>query len=512
MGVDLILKGNSEKVNIALLEDGRLIELHVEDSKKEFSVGDIYIGRVKKLLPSLNAAFVNIGTKKDAFIHYQEVGREIDAYAEFYTNIKEGKENPYPILEKSSASVPEGNISDVLEQGQDILVQIVKEPISTKGARLTAELLIAGRYLILVPFSNKVSISQKIKSSSERKRLKKLLLSIKPKDFGIIVRTFAKDKKVSDLDTDLNSLVRKWDKLTQNIREKTAPSNVMKELDKASVILRDIFSDNFDKIISDDKELCREIDEHLKIIAPDKKNIVKYFNSSVPIFEKFGVERQIKTSFGKTVSLTKGVYLVIEHTEAMHIIDVNSGNRIKFEEDDREQGILDINLIAASEIARQLKLRDMGGIIIIDFIDMKSKENRDSLFSFFSEEMKKDRAKHKILPITKFGLMQITRQRVRSEMNINISDSSNAREIETPIVLIDHIYDNLRNVILYKKHKGIININVHPFIASYIKSGFFSLRMKWILDLKRIIKIIPMYSYDVTQYTISDKNGVEITI
>ncbi|MGB0789067.1 MAG: ribonuclease E/G, partial [Marinirhabdus sp.] len=375
------------------------------------------------------------------------------------------------------------------------------------GPRISSELSIAGRYIVLVPFSDRVSISQKIGSREEKERLKRLVNSIKPKGFGVIIRTVAEGKKVAELDADLENLYNRWLAMCKKLHGAHHPSKVLSELERGTSILRDLFNDSFNAIHIDDETLCLQIKDYIAGIAPGKENIVKYYGSKIPIFEKFGVERQIKTSFGRSVSGPKGTYLIIEHTEAMHVIDVNSGNRSN-KSSNQEQTALEVNIMAATEVARQLRLRDMGGIIVIDFIDMGQAENRKKLYNHLREEMSDDRAKHKILPPSKFGLIQLTRQRVRPEMNIKTREedpNGETGEIEAPIVVVDKITDNLKRI-FNKNHKKV-TLSTHPFIAAYLTKGFPSIRYKWFMEHKKWVKIQPRDAYTYLEYHFFDKNG-----
>jgi len=414
MDKELIIRSSSDIVDFALLKDGKLIELHKEEENNNYAVGDVFIAKIRKAVPGLNAAFVDVGYEKDAFLHYHDLGPQLPSLMKFIKRVSTGK--PTDFLLKNFQFEKEidkdGSIADALKANQSILVQIVKEPISTKGPRISSELSIAGRYIVLVPFSDRISISQKIESKEEKDRLKRLVKSIAPKGFGVIVRTVAEGKKVAELDSDLQNLLSRWTAMCKKLNKAHHPSKVLGEMNKASSILRDIFNDSFSSIVVDDEELYVQVKDYVHQIAPKKESIVKFHSNGVPIFEKYGIERQIKTSFGRTVSMAKGAYIVIEHTEALHVIDVNSGNRSN-KEKNQEDTALEVNMISASEIARQLRLRDMGGIIVVDFIDMGNPENRKTLYNHLRDEMSDDKAKHKILPPSKFGLVHITRQRVR---------------------------------------------------------------------------------------------------
>ena len=513
MNKELLIRSSSNNVDFALLNNGKLIEFHKDNDNTKFLVGDIYLAKIRKTMPALNAAFVNVGYKKDAFLHYHDLGPKVSTLQKFIKGISIGKIrnfslNNYKFEDEIDKN---GAIADVLSPNQSILIQIVKEPISTKGPRVTSELSIAGRFLVLVPFSNRISISQKIEDQKEKDRLKRLVKSITPKGFGVIVRTVAKGKKVAELDRDLQNLYNRWIAMCKKIRNSNIPSKVMDEMNISSKILRDLFDESFTSILVNDEALHIQIKDYVQKIAPKKESIVKLYNSKIPIFEKFGIERQIKTSFGKNVSMIKGSYLVIEHTEALHVIDVNSGNRSSSAKN-QEDSALEVNLIAATEIARQLRLRDMGGIIVVDFIDQNKADNRKKLFNHLQTEMKEDRAKHKILPPSKFGLIQITRQRVRPEMNIKTREENPSNgpdsEVEAPIVLIDKISEDIDRLV--NKGENHINLNTHPFIAAFLEKGYPSVRFKWYFKHKKWIKIIPRDAYKYLEYHFLDENGKTI--
>lgn len=513
MDKELIIRSGASDVDFALLKEGKLIELHKEEDNNNIAVGDVMIAKVGKIVKGLNAAFVKVGYHKDAFLHYQDLGPQLASLLNFVSQVEQGKLKDFLLKDfKVQPDIDkEGSVEQVLKAGQTILVQIVKEPISTKGPRLSSEISIAGRFLVLVPFSERISISQKIENKEERERLKRVVLSIKPKGFGVIVRTVAQNKKVADLDKDLQNLVNRWIAMCRKIPKAHLPSKVMSEVGKVGTILRDMFNDSFTGIHTNDEALYEQIKEYITEIAPQKADIVKWYRSSVPIFEKFKIERQIKTSFGRTVSMSKGAYLIIEHTEAMHSIDVNSGNHSN-KASNQEDTALEVNLIAAAEIARQLRLRDMGGIIVVDFIDMSDTENRQKLYQFLREEMKEDRAKHKVLPPSKFGLVQITRQRVRQELNIKTKEENPNKdgEIEPPITIVDKITTQLEQIIYQSAYKGIISLNLHPFIAAYLTKGFPSIRLKWFFQYKRWVRILPRDAYSYLEYRFKTKEGTPL--
>ena len=516
MNKELIINSSPSEVDIALLEDKTLVELHKEKSNAGFAVGDIYLGKVRKIMPGLNAAFVDVGYERDAFLHYLDLGPQVQSLNKLTRLVVQGRYKSLSLanfrLEKDIEKT--GKITNVLNAGQQILVQIAKEPISTKGPRVSSELSLAGRYLVLVPFSSRISLSQRIKSIDERNRLKRLIQSIKPTNFGVIIRTVAEHKKVADLDNDLKSLVQKWENLMKRLVKAKPPNKILSELDRTSVILRDLLSKSFNSIVCDDHTLYEETKDYIRSIAPEKANIVKHYKSKTPIFENFGIDKQIKNSFGKIVTIRSGIYLIIEHTEALHVIDINSGHRVN-KENSQEENALAVNVEAAIELARQLRLRDMGGIIVIDFIDMRIAANRRTLFQKMKEEMAKDRAKHTILPPSKFGLVQITRQRVRPEMDVEIVEKcpvcDGSGEIKPTILFIDELENNIRYLIQEQNEKTLTLI-LHPFLYAFLTKGVFSQRLKWYFKFNRRIRIKQNTSYHFLEYHFFNKNNDEIKI
>ena len=514
---DLIIDVNDSEVSIALLEDKQLTELNKEKRTVRFSVGDIYLGKVKKIMPGLNAAFINVGYERDAFLHYLDLGAQFRTQQKYYTMAlqKQGRVIPVYKFKPEPDIDKDGKITDVLNAGQTVIVQITKEPISTKGPRLASEISIAGRNLVLMPFSDKVSISTKIENTEEKNRLKTLLQSIKPRNYGIIVRTAAEGKKVAVLDAELRDLVRKWESAFFSIKKEIkTPRLFIGEMNRTSTIVRDILNVTFNSIHINDPSLADDIRKYIREIAPEKVRIVKLYKGRVPIFDHFGVNKQIKALFGKTVSFKHGAYLIIDHTEALHVIDVNSGNRSRTG-NDQESNALEVNLEAATEIARQLRLRDMGGIIVIDFIDMQAAENKQILFDRMKEVMANDRTKHNILPLTKFGLMQITRQRVRPEMHIVTDEKcpscQGSGEVKPSILFTDVLERSLAFIVDKIKTRKLL-LNVHPFVASYLRKGIISVRLKWNFKYRIILKVQAITSYHLLEYHFFDRYDNEIDL
>jgi ribonuclease G len=511
---ELIINSTSSEVEIALLEDKLLVELNKEKSNNEFAVGDIYLGKVKKIMPGLNAAFVDVGYGKDAFLHYLDLGPQINSLLAYVKIGLSGTSIPLSIADfKLEEDIQKsGRINTVLKPNQQIIIQVAKEPISTKGPRVTSELSFAGRYVVMIPFSEKISVSQKIKSPEERNRLKRLIASIKPKNCGVIIRTVAENKLVADLDADLRALYKKWEIITQKMPTAKAPQKIIGEMDRTSAILRDMLNADFNNVIVNDIAVFEEIKNYILKIAPEKIGIVKLHSGKSHIFEQYGVDKQIKSSFGKTVTIRSGTYLIIEHTEALHVIDINSGHRVNSEQN-QEANVLDVNLEAATEVARQLRLRDMGGIIVVDFIDMNQGVNRRKLFDKLKTEMARDRAKHSILPPSKFGLVQITRQRVRPEMNVQILEKcpscEGTGEIRPSVLLTDDIENNI-SYLIREQNEKYLSLFVHPYIFAFLTKGFNSIKWKWRYRYKRWIHLKPQSSYHFLEYHFFNQNGDEI--
>ena len=515
MTSEVVIDVQEKEISTALLEDKRLVEYQNEPKSASFSVGNIYIAKIKKLMPGLNACFVDVGYERDAFLHYLDLGSQFNSYAKYLKQVQSDRKRLYPFAKASH--LPDldksGSVQQTLTVGQEVLVQIVKEPISTKGPRLTGELSFAGRFIVLIPFGDKVSVSSKIKSGEERARLKQLIHSVKPKNCGIIVRTVAEGKRVAELDAELKVLAKRWeDALAKVQKTQKRPQLVFEEKGRAIALIRDIFNPNFENIYVNDKEAFNEIKDYVTLIAPAKAGIVKMYTGKVPIFDNFNVTKQIKASFGKTVNYKHGSYLIIDHTEALHVVDVNSGNRARNEKG-QEANALEVNLGAADELARQLRLRDMGGIIVVDFIDMNLAEDRQMLYERMCKNMQQDRARHNILPLSKFGLMQITRQRVRPAMDVNVEENCptcfGSGKIRSSILFTERLeskIDQLVNKIGVKK----FYLHVHPYVAAYINQGVFSLKRKWQLKYGWGVHIISSQKLAFLQYEFYDAQNLFI--
>ena len=513
---ELIITTHTDDVQIAMLEDKRLVEIHQEKSSEQFSVGNIYLGKIRKIMPGLNAAFVNIGCEKDAFLHYLDVDANTLTLNDFVESVMNGGKRSLGAVERKPMLEKVGKISDVFQCGQPVLVQIAKECISTKGPRVTTEISFAGRYAVLVPYGDKVFVSQKIKSNTERKRLRQIVAGVKPRNFGVIVRTVAQGKTAEELEKDIQQLLDKWQQMIDKLVDAIPPMRAAVELDKISSLIRDVVNNSFHAIYVDDKERYAEVKSYIKSFSENKEaaGIVKFYKEKSPIFEHFGISKQIKSSFGKVVTIKNGIYLVIEQTEAMCVIDVNSGNRVK-SSNSQEENALQVNLAAAEEIARQMRLRDIGGIIVVDFIDMATVANRTILYKKMCELMILDRARHTVLPLSKFGLMQITRQRIRPVTTIDTLERCpvchGTGKIK-PAILIEENIENTIDFLFQKQVERNITIELHPILYAYFTKGFISKQIRWFMKYKKWIRLRQNSDGHLLQYKFFNKDMEEIVL
>jgi ribonuclease G len=513
---ELIINAAPAGVEIAFLEDKKLVELHNEKTDANFGVGDLYLGKVKKLIPGLNAAFVDVGFEKDAFLHYTDLSPYARSILKFTQAAMTEKNDPgfdFSKFQIEPEIVKTGKINDILNGKPNILVQILKEPIAAKGPRLSCELSLPGRFVVVTPFNDVVAVSKKVHSSDERKRLQKIIEAIKPKNFGVIVRTAAEGKNTAELHEDLLSLIETWHTIQKNLKGAEAPRKILSEQNKTTSILRDLLTEDFNSIITNDKNIYNDTKNYIQKFAPEKADIVSYSQNGTPVFDQFGVTKQVKASFGKTVNLPSGAYLIIEHTEALHVIDINSG--YKSVSNNQEENALQTNMEAAEEVARQLRLRDIGGIIVVDFIDMKLPDNRRKLQEAMERFMQTDRAKHAVLPISKFGLMQITRQRMRPEVNINTAEicpsCNGTGKITSTYLLEDEIEKRLHYLVTHQ-HKNL-TLTVNPILFSHLTKGIFSsIKKKWRKKYKTPINIKSNADYFFTEFHFYDANDEEIKL
>ncbi len=512
---ELVITRSEEGLRIGILQDKKIVELHHEAYAEEFAVGDLVLGKVHKIVAGLNAAFVDVGHPRDAFLHYFDLGPQVKSMLRYLKAARISRNGLSGLDEIKT--VPDinkgGKMEEVLKPGQEVLVQIVKEPISTKGPRLSSEISLPGQYVVLVPFGKGVSVSKKIASSEERRRLKRLTESLCPQNFGVIVRTAATGKDAATLAKDIAGIMDRWAELTNALPAAKPPQKVLSEQDRTTSILRDMLSLGFDSIITDDPRTFTDIEQYLQNQQPDLLKNLKLHKGKAPLFHVKGIERQIKASFGKVVSMANGSYLVIEHTEAMHVIDVNSGSK-NLKNDTLEETALKTNLEAAAEIARQLRLRDMGGIIVIDFIDLKRPENRKALNDYLRDVMSTDRAKHSIIPMSKFGLVQITRQRVRPQIDIQTSEvcpsCNGTGKIQPSVIISDEISNNIDFLLRQNKEKKL-TLMVNPYVAAFLKQGLWkSFQVKWFRAYGIWIRVIADVTLGMTEVKYFNSTDEEI--
>ncbi|MDR0830954.1 MAG: Rne/Rng family ribonuclease [Prevotellaceae bacterium] len=514
MNKELVIDVRAEQVSIALLEDKKLVEFSRDNLTENFDVGNIYLGRVKRIMAGLNAAFIDIGCDKEAFIHYHDLGENFPSLNNYVQQILSDRKHQ-PKFQKLPQLAKDGSIKDVLTVGQMILVQITKEPISTKGARISGEISIAGRFMVMLPFAdNRTTASQKIESHEEKTRLRQLVHSIKPQNFSVIIRTVAEGKRVAELDNEMKMLNSRWEKTVESIRKSKDVTLLSQESSRTVAILRELFSPDFESIYINDEKTFEEIKNYIALISPDQKDIVKYYKDEIPIYDHFGITRQIKIFFGRIVPFKRGAYLILDQTEAMFVIDVNSGTRTKASQN-QEINALEVNLAAAEEIARQLRLRDIGGIVVVDFIDMENRDNLRMLYERMQLLMKDDRARHNILPLSKFCVMEMTRQRVRPAIAINTSETCptcfGTGKAKPSIFFTNQLEEKIEQIVKVLKIKKF-SICIHPFVAAFIEKGFFSQKRKWRRKYTRKLKVVPMQELGFLQYKFLDSNKEEIDL
>jgi ribonuclease G len=473
---ELVIQSSESGIEIALLEDKKLAELHFDNSGGSFNVGDLYLGKLRKVMPGLNAVFVDIGHEKDAFLHYTDLSpyfKSLVKFTEMAINDKSSSTFDFGKFVTEPEIVKTGTITDVTQGKPNVLVQILKEPISAKGPRISCEISLPGRFIVVTPFNNFVNVSRKIQSNEERKRLQRIIESIKPNNFGVIVRTAAEGQSSAELHKDLLNIVESWKAIQFNLKGAKPPQKILSEQNKTTSLLRDLLNKDFNLIVANDSHVVQEAKDYIHSVAPGRESIVSHFQGSGNIFDFHGVSKQVKASFGKTVLLDGGGYLIIEHTEALHVIDVNSGH--KFSAVNQEDTAFHINQEAAKEIARQLRLRDIGGIIIVDFIDMKSPDHRRDIVKIVEDLMATDRAKHSVLPLTKFGLLQITRQRLRPEIKISTGETCPSCQGTGKVRSTQLLLDDIEKHIKYLKANlnSELELHVHPILKSHFTKGLF---------------------------------------
>lgn len=476
----LVINCSTDQIQYAMLEDKRLTYYTHFYTGKEYLFGDFYVGKVKKIMPSLNAAFLEIGFEKTAFLHFSDLTPSIKnklSFTQHYLQ-KNSHKQPLAFFNKDQNYNPQDKIGQILSGKPEIVVQISKEAIMQKGPRLTCNFSIPGRFLVLSPFENDISISKKIISKDEKSRLVSIIKPIKPEYFGVIVRTAALNKSSQELEDDLKACLNIWQQIENNLWKSHSSKKLYSEHNPSEAVLRELFSPEFSKIIVNDNSVFQNVCEYIEYIEPSKKNIVQLYKGQGNIFDTFNVSRQLQILFNKKVILDNGAYLILEPTEALFVIDVNSGTNVT--SNNQEQNSFNNNMAACEEIARQLKLRDIGGIIVIDFIDMKLPEHKKMVQDRLTELMHTDKAEHKIGTISKFGVLQLTRERIKplkefiSEGNCWACEGtgkiSTQKSIEAEIETKLAFYSQQS----YKK----ITLEVHPIIKLYLTNGILNNHLK----------------------------------
>lgn len=511
----LIIEKDRDKVAIAYLEDKRLLEYHVE-SQEVYRVGNFYLGRVNKLLSSMNAAFIDIGgaADKDGFLHYTDLSPNFHKILSL-TRLAM-RSNP---INLDIATIPSeraelsrrGRVEELFRGRQFLLVQILKEPIGSKGPRLTCEFSLAGRHIIVRPFTDMVSISKKIQSSVERQRLREIANKIRRPSFGIIIRTAAMNKTEKDILTDYEDLLQRWQLMLCKMYRATKPKEIYEEDSKSITVVRDIFSSDFSTIAVNDLGLKHSLQQYLEKVSPKDVKTLQTYSDNYPIMERFGVTRQLKMLFATNVRLRTGAYLCIEKTEAMHVIDVNSGNRSSM--GTQEDNALHTNLEAVQEIARQLRLRDLGGIIIVDFIDMKLPANKRKVYEMMLEAMKGDRAQHSVLPLSKLNVMQITRRRIRPEVKLDLTETCFACKGTGRTSPVVNMEGEILKMLPYylQKTPGKVTICLHPFAYAYFNQGFIPKFWYWIFKFRRWISLKSSMKVAMNSFAFLDSKGQVMT-
>lgn len=477
---EIVINSTNEDTRIALLEDGKLVELFVERPDNERMVGDIYKGRVRKVVKGMQAAFIDIGFQQDGFLHFSDMGSNVN---QLFADIEEEES------ESGGKSRPDLEPSELLRNGQEVSVQIIKEPISSKGPRVTTELTLPGRFLVLVPNQHRVGVSRKISTSQERRRLRQLVRKMLPKNFGLIVRTVAEGKSDDVLKQDLNRLLKEWQIIEEKMRTAKPPMLLFKDLGMASSVIRDLFTSDVKRVVVDSRKMHREITRYLKEAGSELLERVEYFKSRRPIFDVFNIEEEIQKSLQKKVWMKNGGYVIIEHTEALTVVDVNSGRY--FGRKDHEKNSLKINLEAAREIARQLRLRDVGGLIVIDFIDMEEEGNKRRLFMELLKEFSRDRAASNIQELSNFCIVEMTRERIRPSLIYNIAEPCTVCEgtglVLTRGTVLANIERAIRRYVATRLDRRLI-LQVHPNMAEFLNNKPFGRRFR--LMWKYWVKII----------------------
>lgn len=489
----IIIHSSGNQTRIALIEDNELAQLFIESEENQRTVGNIYVARVHKVMSGIRAAFIDMGTPKDAFLHFSDAGDHLDEYVSklngpkaipnYAKNDIKNKENLSNVQKQILAG-------KVLKPGQKLLVQIVKEPIGSKGPRVSTDITIAGRFLVLIPMGDYIAVSKKINNYKERRRLKGVLNNMVPDGFGVIVRTVAQGQNEKALEEDLRNVLKKWEGIVEKLDDAKPPSLLYRDLNMTESLIRDLFAKNYDRVLIDDPKMHKQIKSYVGQIAPQMVPNVKLYKGKEHIFDFMKIAHDVNSIFSPRVRMKSGGYLIFEQTEAMYVVDVNSGPYAAKER--QEDNSLKTNLEAAREVAKQLRLRDIGGIIVVDFIDLRDDRNRKKIYDELKKEFKKDPAKTNVIGMSDFGLVQITRQRIRPSVVNSVSKvcpmcggSGNVVSQDTILTDIDSWISKFKHGTEYRS----VDLYVNPFLESLLTKGLLSTRWKWMLKYLSLIHI-----------------------
>ncbi len=494
---EIIINSSTSQTRVAITEDGNLVDFFVDHPEKRRMVGDIYLGKVARVLPGIKAAFVNIGMKHDAFLHFSDIGDRLEGLQTLFgddtdVDVEEETNSYQNDHSKSNTSTDEKVRKEFvipkLHKGQEILVQITKEPVGNKGVRVTSSISLPGRFCVLLPFDNKIGISKKIFDFKERRRLKSIARGIIPENCGLIIRTAAKDQAEDILSEDLKYLVKTWEDIQASIKNEEPPTLVYQDLSTTTSVIRDLLTPDVSKVFIDSRKMYKQIKAYVRMVQPSWEEKIEVFKDDTPVFEAFQIEEQIKSLMGRRVSLPSGGYIIIDHTEAMVVIDINSGRYAAKKE--QELNSLKTDLEAAREIARQLRLRDIGGLIVCDFIDLEDEKNQKKIYDEMKKEFRKDRARVSVLPMTEYGLVQITRQRIRENILATMNEVCpfcNGSGLLTKKSNLLHDIDEWLKRFKNSSNEKKLILSVHPSLGEKLKEG----RIKTItkLQFKYFVKI-----------------------
>lgn len=508
---EIIINSIASQIRVAITEDGNLVDFFVDYPENRRMVGDIYLGKVARVLPGIKAAFIDIGMKHDAFLHFSDIG---DKTKEFQDLVGEDSDadnddddlpNTEPVVLAQPVFI--GGVPK-LTKGENIIIQITKEPVANKGVRVTTSVSIPGRFCVLLPFDNKIGISKKILDFKERKRLRQIARSILPKNYGLIIRTVAKNQDEEALKNDLKFLKKIWEDIEEQVKTVKPPTLVYQDVSTTSSVIRDLFTADVSRVFVDSKKLYKQIRDYVQLIQPELADKVELFKTDDSIFKAFKIEEQIKTLFGRKVPLKSGGYLMIEHTEAMVVIDVNSGKYAANKE--QELNSLKTDLEASREIARQLKLRDIGGLIVIDFIDLQEEKNKKKVYDELRKEFRKDRAKVSVLPMSDFGLIEITRQRVRQNIVQAVYDQCPHCDGTGLLTKKSHVLyeieEMLKKIKSVTKERSVI-LKCNPQIAEKLRIGFITVITKMQLKYLVRVKLVEESSFGMNAFKFLTRNG-----